>query len=76
MEPSGGDIRRRAGPGGAYGDGRQVAAEAPSPPVSVRPEGKSADQETRPYQTLLVQIFCSFTTSPVFGACQILPLPA
>lgn len=31
---------------------------------------------TRPYQTLLVQIFCSRTTSPVFGACQSLPFPA
>lgn len=31
---------------------------------------------TRPYQTLLVQIFCFRTTSPVFGACQILLSPA
>ncbi len=31
---------------------------------------------TRPYQTLLVQIFCSRTTSPVFGECQIFPFPA
>ncbi|GGS97996.1 hypothetical protein GCM10010254_17430 [Streptomyces chromofuscus] len=31
---------------------------------------------TRPYHTLFVQIFCSLTTSPVFGACQIFPLPA
>lgn len=34
------------------------------------------DQPTLPYQTLLVQILSSFTTSPVFGECQILPLPA
>ncbi len=32
----------------------------------------SARHFTRPYQTLLVQIFWSRTTSPVFGACQIL----
>lgn len=31
---------------------------------------------TRPYQTLFVQIFWSFTTSPVFGECQIRPFPA
>lgn len=33
-------------------------------------------QRTRPYQTLLVQIFSSRTTEPLFGECQILPRPA
>lgn len=35
-----------------------------------------AGQRTRPYQTLFVQIFSRFTTSPLFGECQILPFPA
>ncbi|MFI0138878.1 DUF6328 family protein [Streptomyces luteogriseus] len=37
---------------------------------------RRADHFTRPYQTLLVQIFCSRTTSPLFGECQSLFLPA
>ncbi len=44
--------------------------EVRSPPS---PRGRHL---TRPYQTLFVQIFCSLTTSPVFGACQIFPFPA
>lgn len=39
---------------------------------SVRPVG----QRTRPYQTLLDQIFASRTTSPDLGECQIFPAPA
>ncbi|CAL9372939.1 hypothetical protein SUDANB146_05608 [Streptomyces sp. enrichment culture] len=50
--------------------GRGSAAALPRAPAA------SARHFTRPYQTLLVQIFCSRTTSPVFGACQILLLPA
>lgn len=38
--------------------------------------GGRGGQRTRPYQTLLVQIFSSRTTEPLFGECQILPLPA
>lgn len=59
--------RCRAGRGARAGRWRCVRALPPP-----RPRG----QETRPYQTLLVQIFCSLTTSPVFGACQIFPFPA
>lgn len=47
------------------------AALLPEPLPVVR-----AGQPTRPYQTLLDQIFWSFTTSPVLGACQILLWPA
>lgn len=38
--------------------------------------GGRGGQRTRPYQTLLVQILSSRTTEPLFGECQILPLPA
>ena len=44
-------------------------------PVRSSPPPRES-QLTRPYQTLLVQIFFSLTTSPVFGACQIFPFPA
>lgn len=50
---------------------RAGAALSPEPLPVAR-----AGQPIRPYQTLLDQIFWSLTTSPVFGACQILLWPA
>jgi len=75
-----GPARDRGGPAGAV----ENHAERLRTPegVAVRQETAtpsgvfSAGQLTRPYQTLLVQIFCNRTTSPVFGACQIFPFPA
>ncbi|MDQ0814659.1 hypothetical protein QFZ63_006373 [Streptomyces sp. B3I7] len=49
-------------------------AGGPAPEYGYR--GPAGGQRTLPYQTLLVHSFCSRTTSPVFGACQIFPLPA
>lgn len=65
-------------PGGTSGP---VGAGGPGCPEEGRgrPHGKSvrsAGQRTRPYQTLLDQIFASRTTSPDLGECQIFPAPA
>lgn len=49
------------------------AGAAPAPAPAGAAPGVTAAQLTRPYHTAFVQIFWSFTTSPVFGACQIFP---
>ena len=43
------------------------------PPSAGRP---ARAHFTRPYQTFLDQILSSRTSEPVFGECQIFPLPA
>lgn len=52
----------------------RVAASGPA--ALRRRLGSGARQRTRPYQTRFVQMRSSLTTEPVFGECQILPLPA
>lgn len=58
---------RREGPYGPHGQGVRPGRSAGTLP---------GDQRTRPYETLLDQIFASRTTSPDLGLCQILPFPA
>lgn len=75
----------RPGPPGAPSTGRATAGaegaegEAQGPGAAGqdnRRHREPGDQRTRPYQTLFVQIFSSFTQEPDLGECQILPLPA
>lgn len=75
-------MRGRAGPV-VMGNQKPVLAgshpvhEPGGPGAAARgPPPRGQSQLTLPYQTLLVQIFWSFTTSPVFGECQIFPFPA
>ncbi len=62
-------------PQGVRRAGKALTVCGSGPAAGAAP-GARKGQETRPYQTLLDQIFWSFTTSPVFGACQILLWPA
>ncbi len=78
-EGPGEDVVLRTAPPGPCGrSGGPVGPRGRSRPGGGAPAGAAASARhfTRPYQTLLVQIFWSRTTSPVFGACQILFLPA
>lgn len=70
--------RARPAPGPAVGPRRAWGSRrcAGSGPAAGAAPAARTGQPTRPYQTLLDQIFWSFTTSPVFGACQILLWPA
>ncbi|CAO0833148.1 hypothetical protein SMICM17S_04406 [Streptomyces microflavus] len=58
---------------------RKLPAAARQDKPGPGPQGKSVrpvGQRTRPYQTLLDQIFAFRTTSPDLGECQIFPPPA
>ncbi|MGN5377973.1 LysE family translocator [Streptomyces lasalocidi] len=78
--PGGRRARGPAGPVAVPAPGRPWAPGghrggtdgAGSGPAAGATPGLTPDQLTRPYQTLLVQIFWRRTTSPVLGACQIL----
>lgn len=63
--------RPRAARGLQAGTGAALTALGAA--LLIEAPGLSRGQPTRPYQTPLVQILSSFTTSPVFGACQIFP---